>query len=59
MRQGPRLSVGFVGQAFFSYALHRLDPVFMLGEAAGIFIYSRNLQLIWRNNALDRGWHSG
>jgi len=77
------LSVGFVGQAFFSmrflvqwiasekrqesviplsfwffsigggltlltYALHRLDPVFILGEGAGIFIYSRNLYLIWR-----------
>ncbi len=75
------LSVGFVGQAFFSmrfvvqwiasekrkesviplsfwffsigggltlftYALHRLDPVFILGEGAGIFIYSRNLYLI-------------
>jgi lipid-A-disaccharide synthase-like uncharacterized protein len=77
------LSVGFVGQAFFSmrfviqwiaserrkesvipvafwffsigggltlftYALHRLDPVFIVGEGAGIFIYSRNLYLIWR-----------
>jgi lipid-A-disaccharide synthase-like uncharacterized protein len=77
------LSVGFVGQAFFSmrfliqwiasekrkesvipisfwffsigggltlfiYALHRRDPVFILGEGAGIFIYSRNLYFIWR-----------
>jgi len=31
----------------FAYALHRLDPVFILGEAAGTFIYSRNLYLIW------------
>jgi lipid-A-disaccharide synthase-like uncharacterized protein len=77
------LSVGFVGQAFFSmrfliqwiasekrkesvipiafwffsigggltlltYALHRRDPVFILGEGAGILIYARNLYLIWR-----------
>jgi lipid-A-disaccharide synthase-like uncharacterized protein len=86
------LSVGFVGQAFFSmrfliqwiaserrkesvipiafwffsigggltlltYALHRRDPVFILGEGAGILIYSRNLYLIWRkqrrNQPLD------
>ena len=81
------LSVGFVGQAFFSarfiiqwiasekrkesvipiafwffsigggltlftYALHRLDPVFILGEAAGVLIYSRNLYLIWRKHRL-------
>ena len=36
------------GLALFTYALHRRDPVFMLGEAAGVFIYSRNLYLIWR-----------
>jgi len=83
------LSVGFVGQAFFSarfiiqwiasekrkesvipiafwffsigggltlftYALHRLDPVFILGEAAGILIYSRNLYLIWLKRQSSR-----
>jgi lipid-A-disaccharide synthase-like uncharacterized protein len=77
------LSVGFLGQAFFSarflvqwiaserrkqsviptsfwlfsigggltlllYAIHRLDPVFILGQAAGLFVYSRNLFLIRR-----------
>src|SRR6266849_4953184 len=36
------------GLTLFTYALHRLDPVFILGEGAGIFIYSRNLYLIWR-----------
>jgi len=76
------LTIGFVGQAFFSmrflvqwitserrresvipisfwffsiggavtlftYALHRGDPVFILGEGAGIVIYARNLYLIW------------
>jgi lipid-A-disaccharide synthase-like uncharacterized protein len=84
------LSVGFVGQAFFSarfiiqwiasekrkesvipiafwffsigggltlftYALHRLDPVFILGEAAGVLIYSRNLYLIWLKRQSSRG----
>jgi len=32
----------------FTYALYRLDPVFILGEGMGILIYSRNLYLIWR-----------
>ncbi len=77
------LSVGFLGQAFFSmrflvqwiaserqkdsviplsfwffsiaggltlltYAIHRLDPVFILGQGAGLFVYLRNLYLIRR-----------
>jgi len=28
------------------YAIHRQDPVFMLGQGMGTFIYLRNLQLI-------------
>jgi lipid-A-disaccharide synthase-like uncharacterized protein len=77
------LSVGFLGQAFFSmrflvqwiaserrresvipvsfwffsigggltllmYAIYRLDPVFILGQGAGLFVYCRNLYLIRR-----------
>ena len=77
------LSVGFLGQAFFSmrflmqwiaserkkesvipvsfwffsigggltlltYAVYRLDPVFILGQGAGLFVYMRNLYLIHR-----------
>lgn len=30
------------------YALHRRDPVFILGQSAGIAIYGRNLQMIRR-----------
>jgi lipid-A-disaccharide synthase-like uncharacterized protein len=30
------------------YAIHRRDPVFILGQATGFMIYSRNLQLIYR-----------
>ncbi len=39
------------GVTLFIYATHRLDPVFMLGEAAGVFIYIRNLVLIRRRLA--------
>jgi lipid-A-disaccharide synthase-like uncharacterized protein len=28
------------------YAIYRQDPVFMIGQSAGLFIYLRNLQLI-------------
>jgi len=31
-----------------SYAIHRLDPVFIVGQSAGLLIYSRNLVLIKR-----------
>jgi len=30
------------------YAIHRRDPVFILGQSAGLFVYSRNLILIRR-----------
>ncbi len=30
------------------YSIHRKDPVFVLGQATGIFIYARNLYLIKR-----------
>ena len=31
-----------------SYAIYRQDPVFILGQAFGTLVYSRNLILIWR-----------
>ena len=31
-----------------SYAIHRTDPVFMLGQSGGFIIYLRNLMLIYR-----------
>lgn len=31
-----------------AYAIYRLDPVFILGQSMGFFIYSRNLYLIAR-----------
>ena len=32
----------------FSYAVYRQDPVFIISQSVGIFIYSRNLFLIFR-----------
>jgi lipid-A-disaccharide synthase-like uncharacterized protein len=34
------------GVILFAYAIHRWDPVFMLGQSLGLLIYSRNLWLI-------------
>ena len=36
------------GLALLVYALYRHDPVFIIGQAAGLFVYSRNLYLIQR-----------
>jgi lipid-A-disaccharide synthase-like uncharacterized protein len=44
------------GLTLFTYAVYRLDPVFILGEAAGILIYLRNLYFIGRK---QRRWGSG
>jgi lipid-A-disaccharide synthase-like uncharacterized protein len=34
------------GVTLLSYAIYRLDPVFIVGQFAGLFIYMRNLYLI-------------
>ena len=36
------------GMTLFAYAVQLGDPVFILGQGAGIVIYSRNLYFIWR-----------
>ena len=36
------------GSILFCYAVYRKDPVFILGQSLGLFIYSRNLWLIFR-----------
>ncbi|WP_274626835.1 lipid-A-disaccharide synthase N-terminal domain-containing protein [Arvimicrobium flavum] len=43
----------FGGLTLLSYAIYRLDPVFIIGQATGLFIYIRNLMLL-RNQT-----HSG
>jgi lipid-A-disaccharide synthase-like uncharacterized protein len=37
------------GVALFAYAVHRGDPVFILGQVAGLVVYSRNLVLVRRS----------
>ena len=36
------------GLVLLTYAVHRRDPVFALGQGTGLFIYLRNLLLIRR-----------
>lgn len=36
------------GVMLLAYAIYRWDPVFMLGQAFGVIVYSRNLLLIHR-----------
>lgn len=35
------------GLVLFAYSLYRADPVFIVGQSTGLFIYSRNLYLIY------------
>jgi len=37
------------GAMLLVYAIHRMDPVFILGQAMGLIIYSRNIYFIWIN----------
>jgi lipid-A-disaccharide synthase-like uncharacterized protein len=32
------------------YAIHRRDPVFIIGQSAGLIVYVRNLMLIYRHH---------
>jgi lipid-A-disaccharide synthase-like uncharacterized protein len=42
----------FGGATLLAYAIWRLDPVFIVGQAGGLLIYGRNLFLISR----ERRW---
>lgn len=37
------------GALLFSYAVYRRDPVFILGQGSGLFVYTRNLYMIRRD----------
>jgi lipid-A-disaccharide synthase-like uncharacterized protein len=37
------------GLTLLAYAIYRLDPVFILGQGAGLFVYARNLYFIYRS----------
>jgi lipid-A-disaccharide synthase-like uncharacterized protein len=36
------------GSLLLAYAIYRLDPVFIVGQAGGLLIYGRNLYFIHR-----------
>lgn len=36
-----------------SYAIHKKDPVFILGQSTGLFIYFRNLVLIYKKGKVS------
>lgn len=42
------------GTLLLSYAIWRKDPVFIVGQAGGIMIYSRNLHLIFKERRQTR-----
>ena len=39
------------GITLLAYAIHRRDPVFIIGQGTGLFIYFRNLQFLWRDRS--------
>ena len=40
------------GVILFFYAMHIRDPIFILGQSCGIFVYTRNLVLIFRKKKI-------
>ena len=42
------------GSTLLLYAIHRKDPVFIVGQGAGLIIYSRNLYLIFKERRTSR-----
>ncbi len=47
------LSIGG-GILLLSYAIWRRDPVFILGQSAGVIVYARNLVLLHRHKQRAR-----
>lgn len=41
------------GATLLAYAIYRADPVFIVGQFCGLFIYSRNLYFITRAKSED------
>jgi lipid-A-disaccharide synthase-like uncharacterized protein len=37
------------GLMLLAYAIYRKDPVFIIGQAFGVFVYLRNLQFVIRS----------
>lgn len=51
------------GATLLAYAIHRADPVFIVGQLTGLFVYGRNLHLLMaerrRGDARDPAAPSG
>ena len=41
------------GGVLLIYAIYRQDPVFILGQASGLFIYARNLYFVFNEKNTD------
>ena len=46
------------GALLLTYAIWRKDPVFIVGQSCGVFIYSRNLTLLYKERAKNRQTNS-
>ena len=42
------------GATLLTYAIYRADPVFIMGQSMGLFIYSRNIYFVWREKRQKR-----
>jgi len=42
------------GVTLLIYSIHKKDPVFILGQSTGVFIYLRNLYLIHREQTVAK-----
>lgn len=42
------------GLTLFSYALYRQDPVFIMGQGVGLFIYLRNIYFITQTDPKEK-----
>ena len=42
------------GMVLLAYAIHREDPVFIVGQSMGLIVYVRNLRLIYKKEKESR-----
>jgi lipid-A-disaccharide synthase-like uncharacterized protein len=47
------------GVTLLGYAIYRQDPVFIAGQAGGLFVYSRNLYFVYRERRGKRAMAGG
>ena len=43
------------GVTLLAYAIHKQDSVFILGQATGLLVYSRNIWVIWSGRRRNAG----